>query len=186
MKEGTRLSARAEVLDGTDRGAIQGLAGFVVPPKEYFPMVAEIMRKYGEVFISYEVQTGFGRKGGKWFGIEHWGVEPDMMTAAKGLANGLPIGATIARPEIADALKGLTISTFGGNPVTAVASKTTIDFIESERLLENSEVVGSYLHDGLKELQRKYPVIGDVCGIGLMQDIELVKIGTQDSPQPRK
>ena len=154
---------------------IQGVAGFIVPPKEYFPIVAGIIRKYGGVFISDEVQTGFGRTGAKWFGIEHWGVEPDMMTAAKGLANGSPIGATIATPEIADALKGLTISTFGGNPVTAVAAKATIDFIESEGLLENSRVVGSYLHDRLKELQEKHPVIGDVRGMGLMQGVELVK-----------
>ena len=154
---------------------IQGVAGFVVPPKEYFPIVAAIIRKYGGVFISDEVQTGFGRTGGKWFGIEHWGVEPDMMTAAKGLANGSPIGATIATPEIADALKGLTISTFGGNPVTAVAAKATIDFIESEGLLENSRLVGSYLHDRLKELQAKHQVIGDVRGMGLMQGVELVK-----------
>lgn len=154
---------------------IQGVGGFVTPPKEYFPIVAEIIRRYGGVFISDEVQTGFGRTGGKWFGIEHWGVEPDIITAAKGMANGTPIGATIATPEIADSLKGLTISTFGGNPVTARAAKATIDFLESEKLLENAQVVGEYLKDRLKELQEKFPLIGDVRGMGLMQGVELVR-----------
>ena len=95
---------------------IQGVAGFVTPPKEYFPIVADIVKKHGGVFISDEVQTGWGRTGGKWFGIEQWGVQPDIITSAKGLANGTPIGVTIARPEIADSVKGATISTFGGNP----------------------------------------------------------------------
>lgn len=161
---------------------IQGVGGFVTPPKEYFSIVAEIVRRYGGVFISDEVQTGFGRTGGKWFGIEHWGVQPDMMTAAKGMANGAPIGATIATPEIADSLKGLTISTFGGNPVTARAAKATIDFIESENLMENARVVGGYLCERLKELQKKYPIIGDVRGMGLMQGLELVKDRKTKSP----
>ena len=98
-----------------------------------------------------------------------------MMTAAKGMANGAPIGATMATPEIADSLKGLTISTFGGNPVAARAAKATIDFIESECLLENARVVGGYLRERLQELQEKYPLIGDVRGMGLMQGVELVK-----------
>ncbi len=154
---------------------IQGVGGFVTPPREYFSIVAEIVRKYGGVFISDEVQTGFGRTGGRWFGIEHWGVEPDIITAAKGMANGSPIGATVATPEIADSLKGLTISTFGGNPVSTRAAKATIDFIESEGLLENARVVGAYLRERLRELQEKFPVIGDVRGMGLMQGMELVK-----------
>jgi len=154
---------------------IQGVGGFVTPPREYFSIVAEIVRKYGGVFISDEVQTGFGRTGGRWFGIEHWGVEPDIITAAKGMANGSPIGATVATPEIADSLKGLTISTFGGNPVSTRAAKATIDFIESEGLLENARVVGAYLRERLGELQEKFPIIGDVRGMGLMQGMELVK-----------
>ncbi len=161
---------------------IQGVGGFITPPKEYFGIVAEIIRKYGGVFISDEVQTGLGRTGGKWFGIEHWGVEPDIITAAKGLANGSPIGATVAKPEIADALKGLTISTFGGNPVTARAAKATLDFVETENLLENARVVGGYLRDRLKELQNKYPLIGDVRGMGLMQGLELVKDRQSKAP----
>ena len=154
---------------------IQGVGGFITPPKEYFSIVADIVRRYGGVFISDEVQTGFGRTGGKWFGIEHWGVQPDIITAAKGMANGAPVGATIATAEVADALKGLTISTFGGNPVTSRAAKATIDFIESENLLDNARVVGSYLRDRLLELQQKFPLIGDIRGMGLMQGVELVR-----------
>ncbi len=116
---------------------IQGVGGFITPPKEYFQIVEKIVRNYGGIFISDEVQTGWGRTGGKWFGIEQWGVVPDIMTSAKGLANGSPIGLTVARPEVADGLKGVTISTFGGNPVTATAAKAVIDFIEEQKLLDN-------------------------------------------------
>jgi 4-aminobutyrate aminotransferase-like enzyme len=154
---------------------IQGVGGFVTPPKEYFSIVAEIIRKYGGIFISDEVQTGLGRTGGKWFGIEHWGVQPDVITTAKGLGNGLPIGATIATPEVADAFKGLTISTFGGNPVTTRAAKATLDWIESEGLLENARVVGQYLRENLEALQDKHLIIGDVRGMGLMQALEMVR-----------
>ena len=96
---------------------IQGVGGFITPPPEYFEIAVGIVKKYGGVFICDEVQTGFGRTGGKFWGIEHYGVEPDIMTMAKGIANGLPLGACIATPEIAASLKALTISTFGGNPV---------------------------------------------------------------------
>ena len=161
---------------------IQGVGGFITPPKEYFSIVAEIIRKYGGIFISDEVQTGLGRTGGKWFGIEHWDVQPDMMTAAKGMANGAPIGATIATPEIADSLEGLTISTFGGNPVSARAAKATIDFIESENLLENARVTGGHLHERLKELQESHPIIGEVRGMGLMQGVGLVR--DQETKEP--
>ena len=154
---------------------IQGVGGFITPPKEYFSIVAEIIRRYGGIFISDEVQTGLGRTGGKWFGIEHWGVQPDIITVAKGLGNGLPVGATIASPEIADAFKGLTISTFGGNPVSACAAKATIDWIESEGLLENARAVGRHLRESLEALQDKHLMIGDVLGMGLMQALELVR-----------
>src|ERR1700678_3702960 len=128
---------------------IQGVGGFITPPKEYFPIVADIVKKYGGVFISDEVQTAWGRTGGKWFGIEHWGVQPDIITSAKGLGNGLPIGVTIARPEIADAMKGTTISTFGGNPVVTTAAKAVLDYIEEQNLLRNVEQVGCYLKSRL-------------------------------------
>ncbi len=154
---------------------IQGVGGFITPPKEYFSIAVGIIRKYGGLFISDEVQTGFGRTGGKWFGIEHWGVEPDIMTFAKGLANGVPIGATIAVPEVADSFKGLTISTFGGNPVSARAGLATLRYLEEQHLLSHVEKVGDYLRGKLMELQEKYRLIGDVRGKGLMLGMELVR-----------
>jgi 4-aminobutyrate aminotransferase len=154
---------------------IQGLGGVVVPPPGYFKIVANIVRNYGGLFISDEVQAGFGRTGKKWFGIEHWEVEPDFITTAKGMANGVPIGCTITRPEIADAYKGATISTFGGNPVACVAAKATIDLIEDERLMDNAETVGAQFRAGLEALKEKHAAIGDVRGMGLMQGVELVK-----------
>jgi len=153
---------------------IQGVGGFITPPKEYFPIVAGIVKKYGGVFISDEVQTGWGRTGGKWFGIEQWGVEPDIMTSAKGLGNGTPIGLTVAKPEVADAMKGVTISTFGGNPVATTAAKAVIDFIEEQNLMANTADVGGYLRGKLEELKDKHEIIGDVRGMGLLQAIELV------------
>jgi 4-aminobutyrate aminotransferase-like enzyme len=154
---------------------IQGLGGVVVPPPGYFKIVANIVRNYGGLFISDEVQTGFGRTGKRWFGIEHWEVEPDIMTCAKGMANGVPIGCTITRQEIADSYKGLTISTFGGNPVTSVAAKATIDLIEQDRLMDNAETAGKRFREGLDALKEKHTSIGDVRGMGLMQGVELVK-----------
>ena len=154
---------------------IQGLGGVVVPPPGYFKIVANIVRNYGGLFISDEVQTGFGRTGKRWFGIEHWEVEPDIMTCAKGMANGVPVGATITRPEIADSYKGLTISTFGGNPVTSVAAKATIDLIEEDRLMDNAETAGKRFREGMEALKEKHASIGDVRGMGLMQGAELVK-----------
>jgi 4-aminobutyrate aminotransferase len=154
---------------------IQGLGGFIVPPPGYFKIVANIVRNYGGLFIADEVQAAWGRTGKKWWGIEHWEVEPDIITSAKSMANGVPIGLTLTRPEIADAYKGLTISTFGGNPVACVAAKATIDLIEEDRLMYNAHEVGNYFHQGLKALKEKHSVIGDVRGMGLMQGIELVK-----------
>jgi 4-aminobutyrate aminotransferase len=161
---------------------IQGFGGFITPPKEYFSEIVAIVRKYGGLFICDEVQTAWGRTGGKMFGIEHWGVEPDIMTFAKGMANGSPIGATIATPEVADSMTGMSISTFGGNPVTSAAALATIEVIEEENLVENARLMGQRLRDGLSGLQKKYPVIGDVRGMGLMQGLELV--GENKQPQP--
>ena len=155
---------------------IQGVGGFIVPPKEYFQEIVGIIRKYGGLFIADEVQTGWGRTGGKMFGIEHWGVDPDIMTLAKGMANGVPIGATIATPEVADSMRGNTISTFGGNPVTCAAARATIEVVEEENLVENARLMGERLRQGLNALQDKYPVIGDVRGMGLMQGMELVGV----------
>jgi 4-aminobutyrate aminotransferase len=154
---------------------VQGVGGFITPPPAYFRIVAGIVRDHGGLYISDEVQTGWGRTGGKWFGIEHAGVVPDIITAAKGLGNGMPIGVTVARPEVANALKGLSISTFGGNPVTTTAAKGVLDFIREENLLQNASDTGAYLRSKLEELQQKHAAIGDVRGMGLLQAIELVE-----------
>lgn len=153
---------------------IQGVGGFVTPPAEFLPTVAEIARRHGALLISDEVQTGFGRTGGRWWGIEQWGVVPDIMTVAKGIANGAPMGATIARPEIADAFQGLQISTFGGNPVSCAAALATIEVIEEEGLLENARVQGARLRAGLDEIARRAPAVGEVRGMGLMVGVEVV------------
>src|SRR6266699_1069960 len=126
-------------------------------------------------FITDEVQTAWGRTGHKWFGIEHWEVEPDIITAAKGMGNGVPVGLTVAKPEIADSFQGLTISTFGGNPVTCATARAVIDVIEEDDLRTNAANVGSYFRQKLEALQEKYPLIGDVRGMGLMQALELVE-----------
>ena len=163
---------------------ILGVGGFIVPPKEYFGKVAEITRNHGGLFIADEVQTGWGRTGGKWFGIEQFDVEPDVMTSAKGMGNGVPIGWTIATPEVADAFPGMTFSTFGGNPVSMAAGLAVVNFIEDNDLPNHATVVGAYFREKLEELQEKYPVIGDVRGMGLMQAIELVKDPTTKEPAP--
>lgn len=166
---------------------IQGVGGFITPPPEYFEIAVGIIRKYGGVFICDEVQTGFGRTGGSMWGIEHWGVEPDIMTMAKGVANGLPLGVTIATPEIASALKALTISTFGGNPVSCAAANATMDIIEEDQLVANAERMGQLLREGLLELQRRFPrTIGEVRGLGLMQGMELVEDETVHDRTPAK
>ena len=154
---------------------IQGVGGFITPPPEYFREVVSTVRSHGGIFICDEVQTGWGRTGEKMFGIEHWGVEPDVMVMAKGAANGAPVGITIATPEVADALKGSHISTFGGNPVTATAILATIDIIERKRLAQNAKTLGDYLRSGLEEMKEKFPVIGEVRGMGLMQGMEVVE-----------
>ena len=166
---------------------IQGVGGFITPPPEYFEIAVGIVKKYGGVFICDEVQTGFGRTGGKFWGIEHYGVEPDIMTMAKGIANGLPLGACIATPEIAASLKALTISTFGGNPVACAAANATIRIIEEEDLPGNAERMGRILRDGFEELKRRFPRnVGDVRGMGLMQAIELVEDETAGNRTPEK
>ncbi|HWX54265.1 MAG TPA: aspartate aminotransferase family protein [Verrucomicrobiae bacterium] len=154
---------------------IQGVGGFITPPKEYFKIVFKIVKDYGGLFISDEVQTGWGRTGKRWFGIEQWEVTPDIITSAKGMANGTPVGVTMTRPEIAASFQGLQISTFGGNPVTSVAAKATIDLIEEDRLMDNADVVGTYFRRGLEALKDKHDLIGDVRGMGLLQAVELVK-----------
>ena len=153
---------------------IMGVGGFITPPLEYFEIAVEIVRRYGGLFIADEVQTGWGRTGGKWWGIEQYGVVPDIMTMAKGVANGMPMGVTTTTPELASTWKGLTISTFGGNPVSCRAASATIQVIEEEGLLENATKMGARLRAGLEAIQARQPLVGDVRGMGLMQGVELV------------
>lgn len=164
---------------------ILGVGGFIVPPPGYFERAVEITRKHGGLFIADEVQTGWGRTGDKWFGIEHWNVEPDIITSAKGMGNGVPIGMTTATPEVADKYPGLTFSTFGGNPVSMAAALAVIKVIEEEDLRRNAAEVGAYLREGLDGLKEKYKVIGDVRGLGLMQALELVKDRETKEPDPQ-
>jgi alanine-glyoxylate transaminase/(R)-3-amino-2-methylpropionate-pyruvate transaminase len=154
---------------------IQGVGGFIQPPKEYFQVAVEIIRRHGGIFICDEVQTAFGRTGGKMFGIEHFGVEPEIMTMAKGIANGMPLGATIATPEVADSIKALSISTYGGNPVCCTAARETLKIVLNDNIPMRCQRLGRRLRQGLDALKEKYPrVIGDVRGMGLMQALELV------------
>jgi 4-aminobutyrate aminotransferase len=164
---------------------IQGVGGFITPPKEYFSVAVGIVKKYGGLFICDEVQTGFGRTGGKWFGIEHYGVEPDIMTFAKGIANGMPVGATIATDEVAASLTGLSISTFGGNPVTMAATEATFDVMQAEDVPARAERLGHRLRECLVGLAERYPIIGDVRGMGLMQAVELVEDRKTKEPAAR-
>ncbi|CAN5141829.1 aspartate aminotransferase family protein [soil metagenome] len=153
---------------------IQGVGGAITPPDDYFIEVKKILDKYGALFIADEVQTGVGRTGKHWFGISSYGVQPDIITMAKGLANGLPIGAVITTDDVAKALQKQTINTFGGNPVSAATALAVLETIEEEKLMNNAHVVGEYLMAGLKDLQKQFPeVIGDVRGKGLMVGIEL-------------
>ena len=165
---------------------IQGAAGYVVPPPGYFQRMTEIIHSYGGLFICDEVQAGFGRTGGKWFGIEHWDVEPDIMVMAKGIANGFPVGATITRPEIAEAWTAKTISTYGGNPVCTAAADATLEVMAREDTPGRSAARGTQLRQGLEELYGAHEWIGEVRGMGLMQALELVADRASKEPSPGK
>jgi len=165
---------------------ILGAGGFIVPPKEYFQIAVGIVRQYGAVFICDEVQTGWGRTGDHWCGIEHWGVAPDIMTFAKSIANGFPVGATIATDEVASAFTGLSLSTFGGNPVSMAAVDATLDVMERENTPQRSAERGQQLRGYLDAFKEKFPFIGDVRGMGLMQALELVEDRRTKEPSPAK
>jgi len=133
---------------------IQGAGGFITPPQEYFEIAVGIVRKYGGLFICDEVQTGWGRTGDHWCGIEHWNVEPEIMTFAKSVASGFPVGVTIANPEVADAWTGLSLSTFGGNPISMAAVDVTLDVMERENTPKRSAERGRQLRDALDEFKK--------------------------------
>ena len=164
---------------------IQGEGGYVVPPPEYFQRLKKIADKYGLLFIDDEVQSGMGRTG-KWFAIEHWGVEPDILTTSKALASGLPLGACIAKSKIMDWVPGAHASTFGGNPLSCVAANAVIDVIKEEKLLENATKQGAYIMKRLNELKDKSEIVGDVRGKGLMVGMEIVESKETKKPAPQK
>ncbi len=154
---------------------VLGEGGYAVPPADYLKELRKLCSEYGILFIADEVQTGFGRTG-KWFACEHFGIIPDIMTIAKGIASGFPLSAIASTKEIM--LKwppGAHGTTFGGNPVSCAAGAATIETIKSGRLLENAAMVGNYALKRLKDMQKKYPVMGDARGLGLMIGIEFIK-----------
>ncbi|HET9949583.1 MAG TPA: aspartate aminotransferase family protein [Longimicrobiales bacterium] len=153
---------------------IQGVAGYVVPPRAYFAKAAEVIRRHGGLLIVDEVQAGFGRSG-RWFAIEHFGVEPDLMVMAKGIAGGMPVGATMMTEEVARRWKGRTFSTFGANPIAMAALCATQDVLREADAPRNAEARGAELRAGLEEMQRRHPWMGDVRGMGLMQAVEVVE-----------
>jgi len=154
---------------------IQGEGGYIVPPLEFHQKLFALAKEFGILFVADEVQTGMGRTG-KMMAIEHWGVVPDIIALAKGIASGMPLGATVSQTEVMDWVPGSHASTFGGNPISCRAALTTIELLE-EGLVENAARIGDYILGELRRLQSQYPLIGEVRGKGLMIGVELVKDG---------
>lgn len=168
-----------KVVDPEEVGAIffepiQGEGGYIVPPQDFFKQLRKLANNYDIKLVDDEVQTGFGRTG-KWFAIEYWGVEPDIITMAKAIASGLPLGAIVGRSEIMSLPPGSHATTFGGNPISLSASLEVINIIKNENLLDNALKVGAYALKRLNEIRSTAEIIGDVRGKGLMIGIELVK-----------
>jgi 4-aminobutyrate aminotransferase len=153
---------------------IQGEGGYIVPPKEFLQKIKKLCEKYGIIYVSDEIQAGFGRTG-KFLGIENFNVIPDIVTMAKGMGSGLPIGAVAFNAKYDFPYKGAHSNTFGGNPVCCASSLATIDVLFNDGAIENARIVGDYFHKKLLELKEKHSLIGDVRGIGLMQGIEIVR-----------
>lgn len=152
---------------------IQGEGGYVVPPQKFHDELRRLAEKHGILLVFDEVQTGMGRTG-KMFAAEHFGAAPDVITLAKGIASGMPLGATVARAELLSWTPGAHASTFGGNPVAVEAALATIELLEQE-LIDNAARIGQHLMNRLRDLPRRYSVVGDVRGLGLMIGIELVR-----------
>ncbi|MEE9297804.1 MAG: aspartate aminotransferase family protein [Acidimicrobiia bacterium] len=163
---------------------IQGVGGFVTPPDGFFGEMKKVLDEHGILFISDEVQTGWGRTGENFWGIQAHGFEPDLMTFAKGAGNGLAIGGVIARAEIMDCIQANSISTFGGNPLAMAGAKANIEYLLSEDLQTNSQKVGQHLSSAIKDLGETHEIIGEVRGKGLMIGVELVEKGGKD-PNPK-
>lgn len=170
----------AEDVAGILVESIQGEGGYIVPPQSFFPALRKLCDKHGILLIADEVQSGMGRTG-KWWAIENFETEPDIVCAAKGIASGMPLGAMIARKSVMDWPKGSHGNTYGGNPLACAAALATIDLLESE-YLQNATRVGDYAHDVLDEIASRHPSIGQVRGIGLMLGVEFVKNSTPRLP----
>jgi len=164
---------------------IQGEGGYVVPPPEYFQRLTKLADEHGLLTIADEVQSGIGRTG-KWFAIEHWNVEPDIICSAKALASGLPIGATIADARVMDWPGGSHASTFGGNPLSCAAALAVIETIREEKLLDNANKQGVYMLKRLSEFGQESGIVGDVRGKGLMIGVELVEDKESKKPAVQK
>ncbi|RZT13622.1 4-aminobutyrate aminotransferase [Kribbella sp. VKM Ac-2569] len=154
---------------------IQGVGGFSSPPDGLYAAFKEVLDEYGILFVSDEVQTGWGRTGDHFWGIQAHGVVPDAMTFAKGLGNGFAIGGVVARGDLMDSVKANSLSTFGGNPISTSAAKATIDYLLDKDLQANAAKRGAQLVDGLRGISDEFPELGDVRGKGLMLAAELVK-----------
>jgi alanine-glyoxylate transaminase/(R)-3-amino-2-methylpropionate-pyruvate transaminase len=166
---------------------IQGVGGVVTPPPEYFRIVYEIVRRHGGLCIADEVQTGLGRTGTAFWGFENWGVTPDLVTMAKGIGNGAPLGACVTRTEIAAMMaRRIHFNTFGGNPVSATQGLATLDIIDRDHIQDNARVVGGYLKQRLIELAERQPLIGEVRGLGLMLGVELVRNRASKEPADKE
>jgi 4-aminobutyrate aminotransferase len=153
---------------------IQGEGGYVVPPPDYFQRIQKLADKYGLLLIADEVQSGIGRTG-KWFAIDHWKTEPDIICIAKALASGLPLSATVSRARLMDWEAGSHASTFGGNPLACVAAMKVLEIIKEQKLLENAEKQGNYIMKWLRDIKEEHEIVGDVRGKGLMIGIEFVE-----------
>ncbi len=182
LEDAFKRDVAAESVAAVIAEPVLGEGGFVVPPREYFSLLQQICRKHGILFIADEVQSGFGRTG-KWFACEHFGIEPDLITTAKTLGGGLPLAAVTGRAEIMDApgVGGIG-GTFGGNPAACAASLAAIETIEKEGLLQRSLEIGERFEERARAWQKRWPLVGDVRGLGGMCAIELVRSAATREP----
>lgn len=180
-----------QVIDTTTAGdvacliaePVQGVGGFVVPPDGFFASLKKVLDEYGILFVSDEVQTGWGRTGEHFWGFQAHGITPDLLTFAKGVGNGMAIAGVVGRGGLIDSVQASSISTFGGNPLATSAALANLEYLLSHDLQANAKVVGRFLLEGLRRLAERSDIVGDVRGKGLMVGVELVEPGTA-TPSP--
>jgi alanine-glyoxylate transaminase/(R)-3-amino-2-methylpropionate-pyruvate transaminase len=162
---------------------IQGVGGTITPPKEFFKIVYDIVRQHGGICIADEVQGGFGRTGHHYWAHQNWDVVPDMVTMAKGIGNGAPLGAMTTTVGISEVMKRrVHFNTFGGNPISMTQGLATLEIIDEENIQQNALEVGTHLKEALADLQDKHDIIGEVRGLGLMLGVELVRDRVSKEP----